>query len=221
METLVCRLDPTLQIPPKWSCSICMSEKTKSLPHNPSVCTLLLPIGARLQMDFGFYKIPSIRGFTCFLAVVEAKASYRWCFLRCSKHPPINLCAWFIHHARTVFGFRVAVICTDGGGELWGSKKWRNRLAEECNVIIEPTGKENSASNGKSELEPDILPWLTDSLVNYHVPHTPPGKTFGFAFHPHPGFGRLRVISLIAGSFSSCYQWNSDPLPHQNCIHPQ
>jgi hypothetical protein len=53
-----------------------------------------------------------------------------------------------------------------------------------------------------SQLEPDISPWLTDSLVNYHVPHTPPGKTFGFVFQPHPGFGRLRVISLIPGSYA-------------------
>jgi hypothetical protein len=37
-----------------------------------------------------------------------------------------------------------------------------------------------------SQLEPDISPWLTDSLINYHVPRTPPGKTFGFVFHPHP-----------------------------------
>jgi hypothetical protein len=37
-----------------------------------------------------------------------------------------------------------------------------------------------------SQLEPDISPWLTDSLINYHVPRTPPGKKFGFVFHPHP-----------------------------------
>jgi hypothetical protein len=356
-EQLVRRVDPSFQLPPEWSCSVCMSEKTKSLPSHPSICTTLLPLGARLQMDFGFYKIPSIRGFTSFLAVVEAKTSYRWCFLRRSKHPPINLCAWFIKHARTVFGFSVVVIRTDGGGELWGSHKWRNRLIEECQVIIEPTGKENSASNGKSErsigvlgvqaqlllcmsaldlifwcfallhgtlllnlrpreggrlcpftevfgtkamidalrifgslvyqvdrrytrrrpesatkkgiwlglhgtpqicvfmdsltkrfnyghhyivdeldlhklpndrspaarmlagdplpadatdtihealtqLEPDISPWLTDSLVNHHIPHLPPTKTFGFVLHPHPGFGRLRVISFIPGSYA-------------------
>jgi hypothetical protein len=247
-------------------------------------------------------------------------------------------------------------IRTDGGGELWGSKKWRTRMIETCGVLIEPTGKENSASNGKSErsigllgvqaqlllymsaldlcfwcfallhgclllnlrlredqdcafkqlfgtdamdsairifgslvyqvdrrytrrrpdsatkkgiwlglhgtpqicvfmdtltkrfnyghhyvvdeldlhklpgdrspaarmlagdplpsdaqtsireelssLEPDISPWLTDSLVNYHVPHFPSTKTFGFVLHPHPGFGRLRIISLIPGSYA-------------------
>jgi hypothetical protein len=53
-----------------------------------------------------------------------------------------------------------------------------------------------------SQLEPDISPWLTDSLVNHHIPHNPPGKTFGFVLHPHPGFGRLRVISFIPGSYA-------------------
>jgi hypothetical protein len=74
-----------------------------------------------------------------------------------SKHPLINLCAWFIKHAHTVFGFGVVVICTDGRGELWGSKKWRNQLVKECQVIIQPTGKENSASNGKSERSIGVL----------------------------------------------------------------
>jgi hypothetical protein len=115
-EQLVRRIDPSFQLPPEWYCCVCMSEKTKSLPRNPTVGTLFLPIGARLQMDFGFYNIPSIRGFTCFLAVVEAKTSYRWCFLRRSKHPPINLSTWFINHARKIFGFNVVAIRTDGGG---------------------------------------------------------------------------------------------------------
>ena len=54
-------LDPT--IPSDFHCPICMSEKTISLPRGPTQSTLLLPIGSRLQMDFGFYKLPSLRGF--------------------------------------------------------------------------------------------------------------------------------------------------------------
>jgi hypothetical protein len=41
------------------------------------------------------------------------------------------------------------------------------------------------------QLEPEISPCLTDSLVNHHIPDNPPGKTFGFVLHPHPGFGQL------------------------------
>ena len=59
-------------------------------------------------------------------------------------------------------------------------------------------------------LEPDISPWLSDSLVNFHIPHDPPGKTFGFVLHPHPGFGRLRIINFIPGSYAHEY------LQHKN-----
>jgi hypothetical protein len=43
------------------------------------------------------------------------------------------------------------VIRTDGGGEVWGSTLFRQQLLKETQVIIEPTGSENSAANGKSK----------------------------------------------------------------------
>jgi hypothetical protein len=73
-------LDPT--IPSDFHCPICMSEKTISLPRGATQSTLLLPIGSRLQIDFGFYKLPSLRGFCCLLLVVEARTSYKWKHLR-------------------------------------------------------------------------------------------------------------------------------------------
>ena len=126
---------------------------------------IMLPIGARIQMDLGFYRIPSIRGFQCFLVIVEARTSYRWCFLCCSKHTPINLCKWFIKHARKVFGFSIVGVRTDSGGELWGCKKFWNDLAEECHVLVEPTGDANSASNGKSERSIGLLGTQAQLLV--------------------------------------------------------
>ena len=82
-EQLVQSVDLSFQLPPAWSCSVCMSEKTKSLPSHPSIGTLLLPLGARLQMDFGFYKIPFISGLTSFLTVVDAKTISIIHILRC------------------------------------------------------------------------------------------------------------------------------------------
>jgi hypothetical protein len=68
-----------------------------------------------------------------------------------------------------------------------------------------PSDASDNIREELSRLEPDISPWLTDSLVNYHVPHCPPGKTFGFVLDPHPGFGRLRIISFIPGSYAHEY----------------
>jgi hypothetical protein len=128
-----------------------MSEKTVSLSRGNLQVLTFLPIGARIQMDFGFYKIPSIRGFTCFLVIVESRTSHRWAYCRRSKHPPIELCLWFIRMIRRVLGFSIAVVRTDGGGELWGSNDFWRRLFEEAQVLVEPTGGENSAANGKAE----------------------------------------------------------------------
>jgi hypothetical protein len=89
-------------------------------------------------MDFGFYKVDAIRGFNCFLVIVEARTANYWTYICRSKHPPIKLCLWFIHLACKVLGFAVAVICTDGGGELWGSSAFCTRLFEEAQVIVEP-----------------------------------------------------------------------------------
>jgi hypothetical protein len=40
-----------------------MQEKTISLAKTSTTTTTLLPIGADLQLDLGFYKVASIRGF--------------------------------------------------------------------------------------------------------------------------------------------------------------
>jgi hypothetical protein len=49
--------------------------------------------------------------------------------------------------------------------------------------------------------EPDVSPSLTDTLVNFHIPGTPNTQTFGFMLNIHYGYGRLRLESLIPGSF--------------------
>jgi hypothetical protein len=356
LAALLKSLKINVAIPNDFLCPICMSEKTTTLSRGRIQPLLFLPLGARLQMDFGFYKIPSIRGFTCFLVVVESRSSNRWVYLRRSKHPPVELCLWFISMVRRVLGFSVTMVRTDGGGELWGSKDFRRRLFEEAHVLVEPTGGENSAANGKAErsigvlgvqaqvllygagldpifwcfallhaatlsnikprsdgrvaphvelyvtppnltslrifgstiyrvdrritrrrpesatkkgiwlglhgtaaicvymdsltkrfgyahhyivdeleldqlpgdrspaarlmaghplpeniaaqvkaelvtIEPDISPWLTDSLVNYHIDGVPDSRMFGFMLDLHQGYGRLKVASLIPSSF--------------------
>jgi hypothetical protein len=118
LVALLKSLKITVPVPADFLCPICMSEKGVSLSRGSIQPILFLPLGARLQMDFGFYKLKSIRGFTCFLVIIEARSSHRWVYLRRSKHPPIELCLWFIWISRRVLGFSVTILCTDGGGEL-------------------------------------------------------------------------------------------------------
>jgi hypothetical protein len=58
---------------------------------------------------------------------------------------------WFVKRLRLRLGVSFAVLHTDGGGELCGSHKFRNRLRKEVNCIAEPTGAYNSAANGLAE----------------------------------------------------------------------
>jgi hypothetical protein len=60
MLALIALLHPGLKYPPEFFCPICMSKKTVSLSRGIICPLLLIPIGAQLQMDFGFYKVDSI-----------------------------------------------------------------------------------------------------------------------------------------------------------------
>jgi hypothetical protein len=139
--------------PADFHCPLCMQEKTKSLPRQVLTFTTLLPTGARVQMDFSFYKVDSIRGFRSFLMwCIESRTSYRWAYLRQNKKPPTKLIVWFVKYLRRYFGFSVCVIRTDGGGELWGSQLLRKTLSEmEPPVLMEPTGAETSSAIRKAE----------------------------------------------------------------------
>jgi hypothetical protein len=51
-------------------------------------------------------------------------------------------------------------------------------------------------------LEPDVSPWLSDTLVNHFVPALAPGHHFGFPTQDDEIFTRVKIIGLIPGSFA-------------------
>jgi hypothetical protein len=110
-----------------------------------------LPIGAQFGADYGFYNQTSVRGFTCFLLVTEYVSGYKWIFCQQSKQPTCkpNVVVHPPTPSLSLSIFRSAQ--TDGGGELWGSHAFRNRLLKEAHCLIEPTGAYNSAANGLVE----------------------------------------------------------------------
>ncbi len=59
-------LPTNIPIPDSFACPVCMREKQPSLVHGPPRESPMKVLGELLHMDFGFYKIRSCRGFTCF-----------------------------------------------------------------------------------------------------------------------------------------------------------
>jgi hypothetical protein len=156
--------------PDDFHCPLCMQEKTKLLPREVSTFNTLLPTGARIQMDFGFYKVDSIRGFRSFLMCIESHTSYRWAYLRRNKKPPIKLIVWFVKYLRRYFGFSVCVIRTDGGGELWGSQLSRKTLSEmEPPVLMEPTGAETDLFCQWQSGAQHWFSWSDYPIISRHV----------------------------------------------------
>jgi hypothetical protein len=54
-------------------------------------------------------------------------------------------------------------------------------------------------------LEPDVSPWLSDTLVNHYVPAIPPGHHFGFSTFDDTNFTRVKILALIPGSFATTH----------------
>jgi hypothetical protein len=142
---------PNLCAPPDFQCPICLltgvQVPNSCLARNPAQALIILTKGACFHADFLFLKVASIRGFVAMiLLLICLETSHGWIFLRCSKHLPIQLLVWFIHHTRLRLQYSMSVLCTDGGGELYGSLELRLALAQ-LHVQMETTGGYNAAAS--------------------------------------------------------------------------
>jgi hypothetical protein len=153
-----------VEIPKDFNCPICLRTKSQTVAHRPCTSLFLNIIGARFRMDFGFFSVPSIRGFRSFLVIVEAVTSYTWVFLRHNKNPPIALWVWFRKYLVKTYGVPALAWRTDNGGELWGSNEFRVAVASQ-HCVMESTGGYNSASNGKAETRVKSCKNITFSLL--------------------------------------------------------
>jgi hypothetical protein len=125
-------LPANVPIPDAFSCPICLREKQPSLAHGPTREPPLLVLGELLHIDFGFYRIRSCRGFTCFLVVTEAVSNHRWTFCRQSKTPPIKLIQWILQLLQAQTGVAVKCIWLDGELCVCATLKTSNTRPTSC-----------------------------------------------------------------------------------------
>ena len=146
-----------------YHCPCCDKAKIKKRDKNVSTTFRKTTSRAeRFHMDFGFVRgdtsdtkgkhkhklITSLDGFSSYLIIVDSHTRYTWVFTTASKDPPIDIVRQFLTDHGLEKGYRA--IRTDQGGELYGSKNFRDAAAF-FGYTIEPTGADNSAQNGLAE----------------------------------------------------------------------
>ena len=132
------------------TCPICYSELTRKPDSHPTQYTIITVKGAKWNADFGFYKVYSIRGFKCFLVLVEAVSDHAFAFCRRNKMSPVELVRWFILRVRLHLQYPFTNLRVDHAGELYNNTTFRETLSKiHCHV--ESTGGYASNVNGRAE----------------------------------------------------------------------
>ena len=131
------------------TCWVCNLRKATKLPRGKLVDPTPLAPFQRLHVDFSFFSVVSIRGFTTALDVACASTSYPFGFPTKSKSPPIEILRWLIGTLRSM-GYVVNFIRVDEGGELANSSSFAEFIFKS-DCIMESTGAGNSTNNGKVE----------------------------------------------------------------------
>ena len=131
------------------SCAICNISKATKLPKGKLVDVTNLPPFQRLHIDFSFFGVTSLRGYTTALDITCASTSYPFGFPTKSKSPPLDLFKWFVTTIRNM-GHQVTFIRVDEDKGLARSTEFCE-LVVKLNCVLETTGGGNSLNNGKVE----------------------------------------------------------------------
>eukprot|EP00956_Cyclotella_meneghiniana_P008309 scaffold11091_cov47-Cyclotella_meneghiniana.AAC.1 len=110
----------------------------------------VLPIGTRFHIDWAFWNVTSIRGFTATLIVVESTTRYIWTFNSRSKSAPIDICLYFFNQMKSQGYPCIRVRCDEDGG-LVNNTEFCKIIYKDLGMTIESTGGYESSINGTAE----------------------------------------------------------------------
>ena len=102
-----------------------------------------------LQMDFAFFNVESIRGFTSTFVAICSATSYPFGFPSRSKRPPLENLKFLVTALRNQ-DKKVALIRVDEDEALSISSEFM-RTYHNMNIIVQNTFGDASSINGKSE----------------------------------------------------------------------
>ncbi len=129
-----------------YKCPICLLTNATKVPRNLYRHKEHYQPGEYFCLDYSFWNVTSIRGFTSILSAICAKTRYSFAFPTRNKRPPLATIKWFINTLRRQ-GYPVLYIQTDEGGELGRSTDFLKLLTDNDCVYI-GTGKSGSSLNG-------------------------------------------------------------------------
>ena len=128
---------------------ICILTKTTKIPRGPTTDVSKSPSVFILQMDFSFFNVESIRGFTSIFVDICSASSYPFLFPSRSKRPPLDILKFIVTKLKNQ-DKKVAFIQVDEDVELARFSEFINTCLN-MNIIVETTGGDASYLNGKSE----------------------------------------------------------------------
>jgi hypothetical protein len=127
------------------TCFICALRKSDKLPKGKLVDKTLLAPFQRIHVDFSFFSVTSIRGFTSSLDVRCGSTSFPFAFPYKSKNPALDVLRYTIDTLRTQ-GFQVNFVRVDEDQGLARSAEFCE-LILELNCVLETTAGGNSTNN--------------------------------------------------------------------------
>jgi hypothetical protein len=105
--------------------------------------------GQLLHIDFSFWNVISVCGFTSLLSVIDGKDRMSWVFPTASKRPPLEILTYLFSMLRHD-GITILCARVDKDGALANSTEFTSFLLDNS-INLETTGGYASFLNGKIE----------------------------------------------------------------------
>ena len=124
-----------------------MTKATK-IPRGPTIDVLEFPPGFMLQMDFSFFNVEIIHGFTSTFVAICSASSRPFKFTSRGKRPPLDTIKFIVTTLRNQDN-KFALIRVDKDGTPARSYEFM-KTYHNMKIIVQNTDGDASSLNGKS-----------------------------------------------------------------------
>ena len=134
----------------KLPCTICYTEKMKTINKITTVNTSNRQPVELVNMEFAFHNVTSIHGFTSMITVVCAKTIILWVFPTLSKRAPVRIICFIM---KTVMNEQHPCkhIIVNENSALEKSTDVAKLLVDDFKIFMESTGGDASCLNGNNK----------------------------------------------------------------------